>query len=459
MKNARFTASIIVIAIALSFWAVSDPKRFVLGPDLSGGTTLIYAAAPQEGGGTVDMNQLVPVLKERLDPAGLANFVLRPLGSDRVEIVLPNAATEDVDEIKRQVSTAGQLEFRILAHRSKHPDMIERAEDSWPSKFIGQESFFVRYGAWIPVGSREKDDVRPIDAHEKEVTEQAEQAWKDNKKIVNDSLRWQAETNLDKVFVITNLDDAKNKLTPIKKDESGRRWVLLEWSDEEAGVNPVFHCAKTDDEGNRFVLMVKDEFNVTGEYLSAVAPSNEGGAPAVSFSFNGLGSNLFGELTGRYRPDDQDFRYQLGVILDSRLRSAPNLEERITSQGIIRGKFTDQEVQSLVKILQGGRLPFALEKQPSSQFQIGATLGQETIRRGVVSIIGSFLLVCLFMIYYYRIAGIVAVIALLLNGLFTIALMVAFKATWTLPGLAGLVLSVGMSVDANVLVSERMREE
>ena len=149
----------------------------------------------------------------------------------------------------------------------------------------------------------------------------------------------------------------------------------------------------------------------------------------------------------------------MGVILDNRIRSAPNLNARISTNGVITGNFSRQEVDELVHILDAGQLPFALKKQPSSVFQIGATLGLDTIRSGTISIVVALAAVVIFICCYYLFAGLVAVSALVLNLLFTVALMVMFKATWTLPGLAGLVLTVGMSVDANVLIFERIREE
>ena len=120
---------------------------------------------------------------------------------------------------------------------------------------------------------------------------------------------------------------------------------------------------------------------------------------------------------------------------------------------------TETEVEHIIEILNAGSLPAALNKTPISEEIISPTLGAETIEKGKMAILGSLVAVVLFMIVYYRFAGVVACIALAFNLLLVLALMVLIKAAFTLPGLAGLVLTIGMAVDANVLIYERIREE
>src|SRR6202011_5890882 len=123
------------------------------------------------------------------------------------------------------------------------------------------------------------------------------------------------------------------------------------------------------------------------------------------------------------------------------------------------GGFTKKEVDRLVTILRAGALPATLIPTPVSENTMGATLGEDTIRKGTIAVGVAFVVVLAFMVVYYRFAGLVACVALLANLLLTVAFMVAVKATFTLPGLAGLVLMLGMAVDANVLIYERLREE
>jgi SecD/SecF fusion protein len=167
-------------------------------------------------------------------------------------------------------------------------------------------------------------------------------------------------------------------------------------------------------------------------------------------------------LTGENRPSQAtpDVYRHLGIILDKRLLSAPRIITKITDRGMISGgSMTEREVEHIIEVLNAGSLPAALNKTPISEEIISPTLGTETIQSGQVAIGFSFAAVMLFMVIYYRFAGLVACLALAFNLLLVLALMVLIKAAFTLPGLAGLVLTIGMAVDANVLIYERIREE
>ena len=209
------------------------------------------------------------------------------------------------------------------------------------------------------------------------------------------------------------------------------------------------------------VLVVKDNMDVTGAFLDrASTGTDQKGQPCVNFMFNAAGGQLFGELTSSNLPDEvQDFSRKLGIILDGNLYSAPAIRSTIFDRGEITGSFTEKEVQDLVDVLNAGSLPTALNKEPISRLVTGPTLGRDTIVKGSRAIAGSMVLVLVFMLVYYRFSGVIACMALLMNLLLIMAVMITVKAAFTLPGLAGLVLTVGMAVDANVLIFERIREE
>src|SRR5207248_4627838 len=160
-------------------------------------------------------------------------------------------------------------------------------------------------------------------------------------------------------------------------------------------------------------------------------------------------------------PDREEggIKRHLAILLDGQIMSAPSLNARITTDGIIEGNFTRAEVDRYVSMLRSGALPATLKPQPVSENTMGATLGEDTIFKGTVSVGIAFGAILIFMVVYYRFAGLVACVALLANLLLTVAFMAAVNATFTLPGLAGLVLMLGMAVDANVLIYERLREE
>ena len=191
---------------------------------------------------------------------------------------------------------------------------------------------------------------------------------------------------------------------------------------------------------------------VTGADLEdARISTGEYGYPAVSFTFNSSGAKKFGELTGR------NVHKRLAIVLDNTIQSAPVINSRITNNGQITGQFTMEQAKQLAIVLRAGALPAPvriIEKRV-----IGPGLGEDSIKSGLKASLYGFIFIVLFMTIYYRASGFISSIALVLNFVFLIATMSYFSATLTLPGIAGIILSLAMAVDANVLILERMREE
>ena len=193
---------------------------------------------------------------------------------------------------------------------------------------------------------------------------------------------------------------------------------------------------------------------MTGEYIAdaRVRPSTQLQGPYVELILNASGSRLFEQITGA------NVRRRLAIVLDNRVYSAPVIQERIGGgRASITGSFDIKEARDLAIILRAGALPAPVEIV--EERTVGPSLGQDSIRQGINSFILGGALVVVFMIAYYKGAGLVAVVALLFNVLFMIAILAGFHAVLTLPGIAGIVLTVGMAVDANVLINERIREE
>ncbi|MBF0106283.1 MAG: protein translocase subunit SecD [Deltaproteobacteria bacterium] len=204
-----------------------------------------------------------------------------------------------------------------------------------------------------------------------------------------------------------------------------------------------------------FLLEKKAE--VTGDMLDNASVQTEKNMPYVSMSFNKAGAKKFGDLTsanvGKY----------LAIVLDDVVNSAPVIKSAITGgQAQIElgyGNFTDlqKEAQDLVLVLKEGALPASLTV--ATKNVIGPSLGRDSINAGIKSLIIAAIVVVLFMLLYYKVGGIVANIALIANVLFIFGILSLFQASLTLPGIAGIVLTMGMAVDANVIIFERMREE
>ena len=242
------------------------------------------------------------------------------------------------------------------------------------------------------------------------------------------------------------------------------RWVPVEprFEEQYVGRGNEFGVRRAPANDQRLeVLVVVDRHNVTGDYLRRVSAGiNNTGRPSAKFTFNARGAVLFRRLTSENVPDPiTRFQRHLGIILDSYLHNAPVLEGVISDRGEISGDFSSEELDDLVTVLRAGSLPATLSEEPISSQMIDPTLGADTVQKGQVAMLISIGAVMLFILVYYRFAGVVACLALLTNLVLILGVMMTINAAFTLPGLAGLVLTIGMAVDANVLIFERIREE
>ena len=188
-----------------------------------------------------------------------------------------------------------------------------------------------------------------------------------------------------------------------------------------------------------------------GELKDARLSQDEFGLPAIGFTLEATSAQKFGEFTST------NIGRLLAIVLDDRVQQAPSIESRIDGDGIIRGQFTLEEAEDRSLMLRSGALPASIEYLEDRS--VGPSLGRESIRQGVLAAIIGMSLVVAFMLVYYKGAGINAVLALALNLIIVMGVMASLNATLTLPGIAGLILLIGMSVDANVLIFERIREE
>jgi SecD/SecF fusion protein len=365
-----------------------------LGIDLSGGVILVYEVdqSQMKPGQNVDnasLDKLIAAVARRVNPGGQKEVAIRKYGVNQIEVIVPEIQQEEVERIKRIISTTGNLEFRILANERNDKDLIERAMS-------------------------ETTKMRIYDS-------------------ANHLLAW---------------------------------WVPVKPGNERDFGYPGIarRVRKVGDHEVVEILVENDIYNVTGGYLARSEANTDPktGKPCVNFTFTNQGGQLFGELTGSHLPDEASgFSYKLGIILDGQLCSAPSINDRITTQGIITlgGDATMQGAQELSNVLNAGSLPLPLTKEPVSELYSGPTLGNDTIQKSTNAMIIASILVPLFMLWYYRFCGLVANVALVLNMLMLFAIMLTIKAAFTLTGFAGLALTVGMAVDNNVLVYERLREE
>jgi len=469
-------------------------KERRLGIDLAGGTILVYevnlertqerqqtqrpsddpSAAPTRGRDTTglssdEMQRLAGAIKRRIDPADLKNVTVRSMGSSRLEIILPNMTADEIEEVKRLIRQVGVLEFRILANNTDDKEAIKDAEQiirnesdavemaarkgtapPAPTGEFDVMSEKVRY-QWVELGPEERQSLGLSNA------QQGSGLWA------------QLAANRGKTYLsvqqqVGERGDKTSSMLLYSRDFTNEEGLRRE-AEDMARLETIGKGGDHNPKKIEYYVLTRispyDSVKVAGDVTLSASPSTDSkGDPAVSFTFNGAGGRLFGRMTERNKPDNQTNTVRhLAIVLDDKVVSAPTLNGRIESQGQITGKFDLAWVNRLVTILRSGALTAELRDRPVSENTIGPTLGQDTVSKGVRSVGLAFLFVLAFMLVYYRFAGMVACVALLANLLLTIGFMVAVNAAFTLPGLAGMVLMLGMAVDANVLIYERLREE
>ncbi len=439
MRDYAWKISLILSTILVSTFVVLFGE-YKLGVDLKGGVILVYEVNEIETAqlrrGAAEnqwsMGQLIAVISKRLNPTGLKEIVVRPFGPKQVEIVVPEVDPEEIKNIKKTLETAGVLQFMIVASDDKDTELFEAAkhqaerggelklsravfDPSTLKSATGKEGAERQIGYWATL-AREGDEktghFRAMDT------------------VANGLLR---DGRTGEIL----------NLTAQQKQAFARDQAFFEGYLKQNGISIVD------------VLMVYDqEYPIRGEDLALAYPGHdESFRPAIHFTMRTTGSHKMGYVTG------ENIHRKLAIIFDQEVLSAPVIQSRISDQGQITGNFTNEEVEFIVGILKSGSMPVVMQKNPISENQIGSILGMDTIVKGSWSVVFSLLLVLAFTWVYYRFSGFVACCALILNLLLTLAIMIIFQAPLTLPGLAGLVLTVGMSVDSNVLIFERMREE
>jgi SecD/SecF fusion protein len=444
-------------------------KKLKLGIDLSGGTILVYQVDTSNLPSGFKMDELVSALKKRADPEGVKEIPIRQIGSHRIEIILPQASNEEVEEVKKMLVDVGALEFRILANHKNDSAVIERALG--PAGLSKPPS---RY-KWARLGEISTGTNPTVKGDE---LEDAGQAWKKdlyagtdvvltgkdaNGKEAGDAVRVRRNTAnrliLERPSRLKAVDSYRIEYNPSRihagdpNNPSPGDVIIREEKVAPGRVETWILC-----------VLDRPGQEVTGKYLRQVKPDfDERLQPAVRFEFDRRGAMRFGKLTREHLPDENGaFKYQLAILLDNLVMSAPVINSEIRDSGIIEGGpqgFKPKEVEHLITVLRAGSLPASLDPTPLQEEKVGPTLGEDTIAKGIFAIWISMLVVPIFMLVYYRFAGFVAVVALVVNMILLVGSMAFMQATFSLPGLAGLALTIGMAVDANVLVFERMREE
>lgn len=387
-------------------------KAIKLGLDLQGGLYLLLEVdrsklGPAEARNAVD--QAKQIITNRIDQFGVAEPSIQKQGDNRILVQLPGLL--DQDRAKELIGQTALLDFKIVKNDDEVRALFDRIDQ-----------YFARKSA--------AGGVADTTSH----------PW---------ASRFLSVAQAGESFVLPeNVAALDSMLAQLRADSSFTMDATLNW-DAHTGERE----GRT---GRSLYALAKDPLMQGKEVASAQMrmdlDQDRPGAPGVSFTLTGRGGAIFADVTGA------NVGRRLAIVLDNRVQSAPNIHERIPrGQGSITGSFTEEEAQNLAIVLRSGALPAPVNI--IEERAVGPSLGQDSIQKGLMAGGVGALLVIVFMITYYRLSGVVAVVALLLNIIGLLACMAAFHATLTLPGIAGIVLTIGMAVDANVLIFERIREE
>ncbi len=398
------------LVVLLAAWALSANWPLNLGIDLQGGFIFTYSVEPVHGGGedarasTSEIDDVVRVISQRFDQVALRDLNVRKEGSNRIALQLPGLHDRnEIERIKEQMTQLGDLKFLIAAYDGlKLPDGSTFNAETEKKR---REDLLKAGKAWTPPPGVRWHFRYPQQKSRAEVAD-----WRDQ------CLR-----------------------EPWKQDGS------FLYYDPEFWASPSGATAEE--------YRLRPGF--TGEHIANPRTSaDEIGNRAVAYDVIPERRSRFESYTQRYvgKP--------MAIVLNDEIWSEPTIQEKLSDSVRITGGaggFSEAEQKWLIDCLQSGSLKLRVRFEQG--VEIGASLGEETVRRALVATAIAFAAVLLFMLWYYRGTGIVACIALVLNLGLLIACLALFQATLTLPGIAGTILSVAMAVDANVLIFERMKEE
>ena len=432
---ALITAAVYYLLPSVEFYRMTDDEResmelkspaqlvdlkkrsLNLGLDLQGGIHLVLEVKTegmeqQEAQDAVAQAQ--EVIRNRVDQFGVAEPTIQRQGENRIIIELPGV--QDVQRAKDLVGQTALLEFQLLEPAEDRTRLIQRIDQVLAPQEESEEE--------------EEDLLLSSTPERAPLSSMLSPAGEDLTVSGRDLLR------------------VKNLLNTPEAQELIPADVEFIFSSKPAGA-----------EGNEFyfLYLVRKKPEMTGHMIQDAFVSigqvvEYMGQPIVNFSTTDEGVRLFSRITGSHIGE------RMAIVLDESVYSAPVIQSKISEgRGIITGSGTQEEAKDLAIVLRAGALP--AEVEIIEDRTVGPSLGRDSIEQGRTAAIYSMVLIAIFMILYYRAVGLIADFALLLNMLFIMAVLAGFHATLTLPGIAGIILTIGMAVDANVLIFERIREE
>jgi len=414
-----------------TFWT---EKMLKLGLDLRGGMEInLY----------VDLSELprtehdqavkaaVQVIQNRIDQFGVAEPLIQRVGDNKIVVQLPGL--RDFQRAKDLIGKTALLEFKLVATGDEQSKVINQM-DIWLAQNYHNYKFLnvLDYTSHNP-------DLFASDSLEANSPQWFSNIFSD---LVGTGSQGMSVSHENKPLIRNLLEDEEF----LKAIPAGFQVALS----RENSLAP---------RADLPIYIIYSNPELTGNYLTDARTAMGGQSdfsnqnkPHVSLKFNREGARIFERITG------QNIRRQLAIVLDNTVYVAPNIQDRIRGgEAQITGSFTLQECNDLVIVLKAGNLPAPVSI--GEERIVGPSLGSDSVKQGMIAGIVGFILVFLTMVLYYKFSGAIAILALILNTGFVFAALTFFEATLTLPGIAGLILTLGVAVDANVIIFERIKEE
>ena len=496
MKNMGFRFIVVAAVLALTVYLIIPSIQFyaksevdqenirkdspatlkrilILGLDLQGGMRLVLEIdrSKLDSDDKDVIDRAYAIIENRINQLGVAEPTLQKQGRDRIIVELPGIKDEAV--AKEVIGKTAQLEFNLVrddAERERALSIIESTVSGKGDAAEGEE------------GKEKKSEAESEKAAEEladklfsgsEGADEADSEAKAKAKAEGEGGEGEGDDDADAfeaVGAFRSLVEYMGEMAVVRTDNVRKVNEYIRRDDvrkalERAGLgrnmflwgNETMNLDKSSSIGYKFLYYVKSAPEMKGDVIKDARHAiNQGGMSAgkakIDMEMNASGAKRFTTVTGH------NVGKCLAIVLDSTVYSAPRISSKISGgRAEITGSFTIEEARGLAIILRAGALPatvYIIEERT-----VGPSLGQDAIHKGLLAgVIGTGVII-VFMLIYYKVSGLIALFALLLNMLIVLAAMAAFNATLTLPGIAGLILLVGMGIDANVLIFERAREE
>jgi SecD/SecF fusion protein len=487
MTDRRRNAFILLIVAGLlaASVAVSATKKTRLGLDLKGGVELVYQGKPtaQSKVNAESLNRAIDIMRKRVDQLGVAQPEIQRTGADEIDVALPDVsnASRAQDEVGQTAqlyfydwepnvigpdgkaagpseatvtgganagsAEAGLLEYQAVLRAAKRPPILRKTDTTLAQGCTPQQAGGCIYGSWYLLDMKHEKMLCSSGTAICPPEETEQNLYADNYKPPAGAKVKAVRVNPGTVIVQARpVETAASKVT----QASPNSWYVL-------NDDPVLTGA-----------------DITNPQQSFDEGGGGTGAPNVTFGFTSYGQGVFQRVTKEIAHRGQEAQLpgvgkeaaqqHFAVVLDDQLITAPSIDYTKYPEGIdastgseISGGFTITSAQNLASELQSGALPIKLAL--ISRSQVSATLGKQALNQGLIAGLAGFAVVCMFLLLFYRVLGAIAVGGLAVYGAYYFALIKLIPITLTLPGIAGLILTIGIAADANIVIFERVKEE